>query len=195
MRPDNGSLAEHPDLFRFVRSNAKTAAFVAIGVVLLGVALAALLNLEALNEFGAENANTRRSRLLGPYLGYIVLGLGAVFGVWAVVHGLRTGTWQLADGQPLKQRSWVLNGDLDNVHQRLATTDPSVYLPLPVTRRSDELRRRLRTYTAEGAPTTYVTVTMGAGNNERHWPLLTFEGPAHQAFQGVSARLGKPYRG
>jgi hypothetical protein len=196
LRPDNGSLAEHPDHFAFVLSPAKTAAFAAVGTVLLVVAVVALINLGDLNTFGAENAGGgRNSRVLGPYLGYIVVGLGAIFGGWALVHAFRTGIWTLADGRALKQRAWVMHGDLDSAHQRLATTDPSVYLPLPVSRRSDNLRRRLRAYTAEGLPVTYLTVTMGVGNNERHWPLLTFEGAAHEAFQRLQSQLGKPYQG
>lgn len=195
MRPDNGSLAEHPDHFAFVRSPAKTTAFLVVGVVLLVVAIAALINLDDLNQWGVENSNTRRSRMLGPYLGYIVIGLAGGFGIWAVIHALRTGTWKTTGGLALSQKAWVLDGDLDSVYQRLATTDPSVYLPLPVTRRSDNLRRRLRAYTPEGSAVTYLTITMGVGNNERHWPLIAFEGAAHEAFQSVSSRLHKPYRG
>ena len=195
MRPDNAALAQHPDHFDFALSPAKTAAFAAIGVILILIAVVAVFNLEALNEFGEENASGRRSRALGPYLGYIVAGLGAVFGAWALVHANRTGTWKLASGQPLKQQAWVLHGDMDTAHQRLATTDPSVYLPLPISRRADDLRRRLRAYTPEGMPVTYLTLTMGTGKNERHWPVITFEGAAHEAFQQVRARLGKPYQG
>ncbi|WP_156253544.1 hypothetical protein [Pseudactinotalea terrae] len=195
MRPDNAALAQHPDHFDFALSPAKTAAFAAIGVILVLVAIVAVVNLDAINEFGEENASGRRSRALGPYLGYIVAGLGAVLGSWALVHANRTGTWKLTSGQPLKHRSWVIQGDMDNAHQRLATTDPRVYLPLPVSRRADELRRRLRAYTPEGIPVTYLTLTMGAGKNERHWPVLTFEGAAHEAFQRSASKLGKPYQG
>lgn len=195
MRPDNGSLAEHPDHFAFVRSPAKTAAFAVLGAVLVVAGLVALFNISEINQWGIETANTRRSRMIGPYLGYLAVGLGVGFGAWALVHAFRTGVWKLTSGQALTQKAWVLNGDLDSVYQRLATTDPSVYLPLPVTRRSDNLRRRLRAYTAEGMPATYLTITMGVGKNERHWPVIAFEGAAHEAFQSVSSRLGKPHKG
>lgn len=194
MRHDNGSLAEHPQHFSFVRSPGKSAAFVVIGAILLVVMVLCILNLDFLQEIG-ENSRSRRSRMLAPYIGYICIALSGGFGLWALVHAFRTGTWKLADGRALTQKAWVLNGDLDIVQERLATGDPSVYLPLPVTRQSDNLRRRLRAYTPEGMPVTYLTVTMGVGKNERHWPLLTFEGATHEAFTRVSSRLGKPFKG
>ena len=40
----------------------------------------------------------------------------------------------MRNGQALKQKAWVLAGDLEAAHQRLATADPRIYLPLPVSR-------------------------------------------------------------
>lgn len=94
-------------------------------------------------------------------------------------------------GQPLTQQSWVLA----DAHQRLATADPRIYLPLPVSRQADATRRRLRIYTVDGAPTTYLTLTAGAGKSEQHLPVIALEGPAHEALQQVKGRLRRPFRG
>ncbi|WP_163542084.1 hypothetical protein [Occultella kanbiaonis] len=194
MRPDNGTLAQHPDMFEFVRSPAKTTAFAIITAVLLIVMVLCLINFDAVQEMG-ENYRGRRSRALAPYIGYIVVGLCAIFAIWAGMHAARTGTWRMRNGQRLKQRAWVVNADLDAVHQRLSTMDPRAYLPMPVSSRSDNARRRLRAYTPEGASVTFLTLTAGVGKNERHLPLITFEGAAHEAFHSVRTRLSKPFKG
>lgn len=194
MRPDNAALAAHPEQFEYAQSNAKTIAFATASAVLLIGAILVVLNFDAVQEAGSE-LRGRRSRVLAPYFGYILIGLGLVFGVWAAVHATRTGTWRMRNGQALKQKAWVLASDLEAAHQRLATTDPRIYLPLPVSRQADAARRRLRIYTVEGAPVTYLTLSAGAGKNERHLPVITFEGPAHEAFERVKGRLNKPFQG
>lgn len=194
MRPDNGALAAHPEQFEYAQSTAKTVTFAAVSAVLLIGAILVVLNFDAVQEAGAEFRG-RRARVLAPYFGYILIGLGLVFGIWAAVHATRTGTWRMRSGQSLKQKVWVLAGDLNEAHQRLATTDPRVYLPLPVSRQADAARRRLRIYTVEGAPTTFLTLSAGAGKNEKHLPVITFQGPAHEAFERVKGRLNKPFKG
>ena len=194
MRPDNGALAAHPEQFEYAPSTAKTVAFAATAAVLLIGAILVVLNFDAVQQAGAEYRG-RRARVLAPYFGYILIGLGLFFGIWAALHATRTGTWRMRSGQALKQQSWVLAGDLNEAHQRLATADPRIYLPLPVSRQADAARRRLRVYTVQGAPVTYLTLTAGAGKNEQHLPVITFEGPAHEAFERVRRRLRKPFKG
>lgn len=193
MRPDNGTLAEHPDLFAYTRSPAKTATFAVLAVLLLAGAVICALSFDAVQEFGA-GLRGRSGRVLGPYLGYLAPAVLALLALLAGVHASRTGVWTRSDGRALEQQSWALSGDPEMTHQRLATGNPQAYLPLPVTRR-DDARRRLRAYTVDGAPITYLTVTAGGGKSEAHWPLITLEGPAHQAFQQVRSRLGKPLKG
>lgn len=194
MRPDNSALAAHPEQFEYAQSTAKTVMFAAVSAALLIGAILVVLNFDAVQAAGAD-LRGRRSRVLAPYFGYILIGLGLLFGIWAALHATRTGTWRMRTGQALKQQSWVLAGDLNAAHQRLASTDPRIYLPLPVSRQADAARRRLRAYTVEGAPITYLTLTAGAGKNEQHLPVLTFEGPAHEAFQQVRGRLRKSFQG
>ena len=194
MRPDNGALAAHPEQFEYAPSMAKTIAFAATAAVLLIGAILVVLNFDAVQQAGAEYRG-RRARVLAPYFGYILIGLALFFGIWAAVHATRTGTWRMRTGQALKQQSWVLAGDLNEAHQRLATADPRIYLPLPVSRQADAARRRLRVYTVQGAPVTYLTLTAGAGKSEQHLPLITFEGSAHEAFDQVRGRLRKKFRG
>lgn len=194
MRPDNGALAAHPEQFEFGQSTAKTVAFATVSAVLLIGAILVVLNFDAVQQAGAEYRG-RRARVLAPYFGYILIGLGLFFGIWAAVHATRTGTWRMRSGQSLKQQAWVLAGDLHEAHQRLATTDPRVYLPLPVSRQADAARRRLRAYTVDGTPVTYLTLTAGVGRSEQHLPVIVFEGPAHEAFQRARNRLRKPFKG
>lgn len=194
MRPDNGALAEHPEHFEYAQSTAKTVTFAAVSAALLIGVILVVLNFDAVQEMGAQSRG-RRARVLAPYFAYILIGLGLFFGLWAGLHATRTGTWRMRNGQSLKQKSWVLTGDLHEIHQRLASTDPRIYLPLPISRQADAARRRLRAYTVEGAPTTFLTLTAGVGKNEQHLPLITFEGPAHEAFQQVRGRLGKKFKG
>ncbi|WP_147918765.1 hypothetical protein [Ruania zhangjianzhongii] len=194
MRPDNGALAAHPEQFEFGQSTAKTLTFATVSAVLLIGAILVVLNFDAVQQVGADMRG-RRARVLAPYFGYILIGLALVFGIWAALHATRTGTWKMRNGASLTQQSWVLAGDLNEAHQRLATADPRIYLPLPVSRQADAARRRLRVYTVDGAPATYLTLTAGVGRNEQHLPVIAFEGPAHEAFQQVKGRLRKPFTG
>lgn len=186
MRPDNGTLAEHPDLFEYVRSGPRTIGlWIVTAICLVGFVLTVVffpqIHAEMMTYTGRRSAFRA---LAAPLFVVVAAFFTGSFGWMAVTSGI----WRRRDGRALKVKRWPLGGDVNELYGRLATGDPAQYMPVPVARQSTAA---LRAYRVEGESTTYLTLTNGSGKKEVHWPLLTLTGPAHEAFERNRSRLAR----
>lgn len=173
---------------RRVRSRSQMIAATAlIAAGALGLVLS-LAMYDALVELSSDYEGRRsglRSFVAPGAVFFSVAALAAGLG-WLFAWSYR---WErVATGAPLRQRVntylAVAPHDAAEIHRRVQTGDPRVYLPLPVAKQGSVV---LATWLADDDAVGYVAITARVGREWQPLPLIMLSGGAYAAISRVTA--------
>lgn len=178
---------------RRARSWPATITALVVAAAAISVAVVVVADLATLQQAGARAAEqsttvrTEAANRFGP-IAAVVLGLGiaAFLAVWAVRSAYH---WERVDtrGRLRSRFAGSYTGDsaaAAGLHRSLATGDPALWTPLPVTGRGQNVN--LKIWTVDQDRVAFAAVVEGTHRDPRPLELLQF---SDRAYDGVAAVL------